>query len=110
LIGHRNDIPDILGAADLTLHPARVENTGLVILESLLAGTPVIASARCGFSEYIEHFRAGVIIADPFDSSAYLKAIRKALEPSTLIELKLRGARECSALACGGRPGKHFGR
>lgn len=90
LIGHRNDIPDILGAADLMLHPARVENTGLVILESLLAGTPVIASASCGFSEYIEHFGAGIIIADPFDSSAYLKAIRKALEPSTLIELKSR--------------------
>ena len=53
LIGHRNDIPDILSAADLMLHPARVENTGLVILESLLAGTPVIASAICGFSEYI---------------------------------------------------------
>ena len=90
LIGHRNDIPDILGAADLMLHPARVENTGLVILESLLAGTPVIASARCGFSEYIEHFDAGIVIAEPFNSGAYLNAIRKALEPNTLTELKLR--------------------
>lgn len=90
LIGHRDDVPDILGAADLMLHPARVENTGLVILESLLAGTPVIASAICGFSEYIERFGAGIVIADPFDSTSYLHAIRTALEPNTLAELKSR--------------------
>jgi UDP-glucose:(heptosyl)LPS alpha-1,3-glucosyltransferase len=90
LIGHRDDVPDILGAADLMLHPARVENTGLVILESLLAGTPVIASAICGFSEYIERFGAGIVIADPFDSTSYLHAIRTTLEPNTLAELKSR--------------------
>ncbi len=90
LIGHRDDVADIFGAADLMLHPARVENTGLVILESLLAGTPVIASAVCGFSEYIDRFGAGIVIADPFDSSAYVDAIRTALEPNTLAELKSR--------------------
>jgi UDP-glucose:(heptosyl)LPS alpha-1,3-glucosyltransferase len=90
LIGHRNDIPDILGAADLMLHPARVENTGLAILESLLAGTPVIASAICGFSEYIERFGAGIVIADPFDHSTYLETIRRTLVPNKLTELKSR--------------------
>ncbi len=91
--GHRDDVADILGAADLMLHPARLENTGLVILESLLAGVPVIASAVCGFAEYIERFGAGIVLAEPFDAAAYVAAIRRALEPNTLAELK-RHARD----------------
>jgi UDP-glucose:(heptosyl)LPS alpha-1,3-glucosyltransferase len=88
--GHRDDVADILGAADLMLHPARIENTGLVILESLLAGVPVIASAACGFAEYIARFGAGAVLAEPFDASAYVAAIRAALEPNTLADLKSR--------------------
>jgi UDP-glucose:(heptosyl)LPS alpha-1,3-glucosyltransferase len=88
--GYRDDIGDILGAADLMLHPARVENTGLVILESLLAGVPVIASAACGFAEYIECFGAGTVLAEPFDAAAYIAAIRAALEPNRLAELRRR--------------------
>lgn len=87
---HRDNVSDILGAADLTLHPARVENTGLVILESLLAGVPVVASATCGFAEIIKRFGAGVVLADPFTASEYTAAIRTALEPNTLDELKRR--------------------
>jgi len=92
-VGHRDDVADILGAADLMLHPARLENTGLVILESLLAGVPVIASAVCGFAEYIERFGAGIVLAEPFDAGQYVAAIRAALQPNTLAELK-RHARD----------------
>lgn len=88
--GYRDDIDDVLAAADVMLHPARIENTGLVILESLLAGVPVIASAACGFAEYIERFGAGIVLAEPFDANDYVGAIRAALEPSTLADLKQR--------------------
>jgi glycosyltransferase involved in cell wall biosynthesis len=87
-IGHRSDVADILGAADIMLHPARVENTGLVILESLLAGVPVIASAACGFAEYIERFEAGFVLAEPFDQAAYAAAIRTAIEPNILSNMR----------------------
>jgi glycosyltransferase involved in cell wall biosynthesis len=87
-LGYRDDVGGILGACDLMLHPARVENTGLVILESLLAGVPVIASAACGFSEYIECFRAGVVLSEPFDAAEYVKAIRASLIPDALANLK----------------------
>ena len=89
-LGHRDDVADIIGAADLMLHPARLENTGLVILESLLAGVPVIASAVCGFAEYIARSGAGMVLAEPFNAGAYVAAIRAALEPHTLAELKQR--------------------
>ncbi len=91
--GQSDCVADILGAADLMLHPARLENTGLAILESLLAGVPVIASPTCGFAEYIKRFGAGIVLPDPFDATEYIAAIRTALEPNTLDELK-RHARD----------------
>ncbi len=93
LLGHSDEVADILGAADLMLHPARLENTGLVILESLIAGVPVIASAVCGFAEYIERFGAGTVLAEPFDAARYVAAIRTALRPDALAEWK-RHARD----------------
>jgi UDP-glucose:(heptosyl)LPS alpha-1,3-glucosyltransferase len=92
-LGYRKDVADILRACDLMLHPARVENTGLVILESLLAGIPVIASAACGFAEYIERFNAGVVLSEPFDAAEYVLAVRATLNPGKLAGLK-RHARE----------------
>jgi len=86
----------VLGAADLMLHPARVENTGLVIVESLLAGVPVIASGVCGFGEYIERFGAGTVLAEPFDADAYAAAIGAALAPARLETLR-RHARDSAA-------------
>ena len=96
LDGRRGDVADVLGAADLMLHPARVENTGLVIVESLLAGVPVIASGVCGFGEYIERFGAGTVLAEPFDADAYAAAIGAALAPARLETLR-RHARDSAA-------------
>ena len=50
LLGARDDVPDLLLAADLLVHPARNEATGTVLLESLACGTPVLCSSNCGFA------------------------------------------------------------
>jgi len=94
--GHSDQVADVLGAGDLMLHPARIENTGLVILESLLAGVPVIASAACGFGEYVTRFGAGVVLPEPFDPAAFTATIRTALKPDTLAALRQR-ARDSAA-------------
>jgi len=51
--GGRNDVPELIAASDLMIHPARNEATGTVLLESLACGTPVLCSANCGFSPFI---------------------------------------------------------
>ena len=40
----RDDIPRFLIGADLLVHPAYVENAGMVLLEAIVAGLPVIAT------------------------------------------------------------------
>ncbi len=102
LLGHTNEVAQLLGAADIMLHPARIENTGLVILEGLLAGLPVIASGACGFAEYVERFGAGAVLAEPFDAAEFVAAIRAAIEPQRLVELKRRARESAPALRAEG--------
>lgn len=52
--GARDDVPELIAAADLMIHPARNESTGTVLLESLACGTPVICSSNCGFAQFVK--------------------------------------------------------
>jgi len=38
-----------------------------VLLEALVAGLPVLATAVCGYAHYILEAEAGMVIPDPFD-------------------------------------------
>lgn len=77
--GGRKDVPEFLLAADLLLHPARHENTGTVLLEALVAGLPVLASAACGYAHYIADADAGDIVAEPFQQATMNDALAAML-------------------------------
>jgi UDP-glucose:(heptosyl)LPS alpha-1,3-glucosyltransferase len=65
-LGGREDVPSYLFAADLLILPALDENTGTVILESIVSGTPVLASDNCGYSHYISESGMGSVVPSPF--------------------------------------------
>jgi glycosyltransferase involved in cell wall biosynthesis len=62
LTGFRQDIPEILGAIDLLLITSETETFGMVVLESMAMGTPVISCAKGGPEEIIDNGRTGVLI------------------------------------------------
>ncbi|MCB5186878.1 glycosyltransferase family 4 protein [Methylobacillus caricis] len=62
----RPDIPQLMQGADLYLHPAYRENTGLVILEALASGLPVMATASCGYAYHVQQADAGRVVPVPF--------------------------------------------
>ncbi len=64
-LGARDDVPQLLWSADLLLHPAYSEAAGLVLLEAMAAGVPVIASALCGHAHYIGEHALGRELKDP---------------------------------------------
>ncbi len=66
-IGARTDVPHLLMASDLFLHPASIENTGTVIVEALVANIPVLTTDICGYSRHITDADAGIVIPSPFD-------------------------------------------
>lgn len=80
----RNDVAELMAAADLLLHPAYQEAAGIVLLEAITAGLPVLTTAVCGYAHYIEDANCGVAIAEPFRQEALNEALRKALTQPSL--------------------------
>jgi|LGVD01.1.fsa_nt_gb UDP-glucose:(heptosyl)LPS alpha-1,3-glucosyltransferase len=63
-IGPRDDVPLLLSAADILMHPALTETAGNAILEGLVAGVPVIVSESAGFSVHVAKAGGGRVVSD----------------------------------------------
>ncbi len=75
----RDDVPRLLQAADLLLHPARTENTGTVLLEAMVAGLPVLTTAACGYAPHIDSASSGIVLREPFRQAALDAALVRML-------------------------------
>ena len=64
-LGFRTDVPCILAAADLMVHPARYEPYGIGVHEALCRGLPAIVSAAAGVTERYPPDLTDLILADP---------------------------------------------
>lgn len=61
-LGFRTDIPDILSASDIFIHPSMSEGLPLAIMEAMAAGVPVVASTAGGTSELVEGGVDGLLV------------------------------------------------
>jgi UDP-glucose:(heptosyl)LPS alpha-1,3-glucosyltransferase len=77
-LGHREDIPELMAAADLLVHPARYDTTGTVILEAVVNGLPVVTTSICGYAPHVEAAEAGVVVMEPFAYKAFVAALSSA--------------------------------
>lgn len=82
--GGRADVGRFLLGADLLVHPARRESGGIVLLEALAAGLPVITTASCGFAPAVAEADAGTVLEEPFDQAAFAGAIAAAVTDRSL--------------------------
>lgn len=73
LLGLRTDVPAVLRALDLLLVPSRWEGFGMVALEGLAAGTPVIAARASSLPEIVRDGVDGVLVP-PGDPAALAAA------------------------------------
>jgi UDP-glucose:(heptosyl)LPS alpha-1,3-glucosyltransferase len=65
-LGGRDDVLRFLLGADLLVHPAYTETAGIVLLEAIVAGLPVLTTANCGYAFHVDRARAGVNLPVPF--------------------------------------------
>jgi UDP-glucose:(heptosyl)LPS alpha-1,3-glucosyltransferase len=79
-LGHREDIADVMAAADLLVHPARHDTTGTVILEAVVNGLPVVTTSVCGYARHVIAAEAGIVVDEPFDPGAFSAALSVAQE------------------------------
>ena len=73
----REGVKQLFCEVDLMLIPSRTEGCGLVVIEALLAGLPVIVSKNCGFAEALGSLPFGsLFVIDSEDPSAWTEAIK----------------------------------
>ena len=73
-LGFRRDMPAVMRTADIFVFPSRYEPCGLVLLEALASGVPVITSRSAGLSDLIEA-TTGYVLEDCNDVQALATAL-----------------------------------
>jgi len=63
--GGRFDVPELMLAADLLIHPAYREAAGNVLLEAIASGLPVLTTDNCGYASHIIDAKAGRVLESP---------------------------------------------
>jgi len=77
-LGSRQDIPDLLACMDVFLFPTWAETFGLVVVEAMAAGLPVIASAVGGITEIIDRPDIGILVASK-DVDGFTDAVERLM-------------------------------
>jgi glycosyltransferase involved in cell wall biosynthesis len=85
-LGTRGDVPQLMRAADLLSLPSLHEGFGLVLVEALASGTPVVASRVGPVPEIVLDGETGLLV-EPSDPAGLAKALARLLQNR---ELRLR--------------------
>lgn len=77
-LGSRPDVPDLLRASDLFVHPSREEGFSNAILEAMAAGLPVVACDVGGNPEAVVDGETGRLVP-PRNAAAFASAVAELL-------------------------------
>jgi glycosyltransferase involved in cell wall biosynthesis len=83
-LGFRADIPALMSAMDIIVHSSIApEPFGRVVVEGMLAGKPVVASAAGGVLEILEHGKTGWLY-EPSNPDALANVLQAVLDDQVL--------------------------
>ena len=83
--GFRNDVADILHAADLFVLTSLNEGMGRVLVEAMAAGLPVVAFADCaGVNQYVVDGRNGLMVDRSDGTRGLARALARAISDESL--------------------------
>ena len=74
-LGQRNDVPELLRAADIFVLPSHREGMPRSIIEAMMTGLPVVATDVRGSREEVSHGSTGLLV-----EVGSVEGLRKALE------------------------------
>jgi glycosyltransferase involved in cell wall biosynthesis len=85
-----DDLASAFASSDAFLFPSRTETLGLVLLEAMGAGCPVIAANSGGIPDIVSHARNGYLF-DPLDGQGLVRAVQELLSsPPTELSVNAR--------------------
>lgn len=85
-LGAQETVQAYMQAADMLMHPAYFETAGMVLVEALTFGLPVIVTQNCGYAFHIQKAHGGSIISNPFSQEALNSALINMLNKQLLAE------------------------
>jgi len=83
LLGYREDVPDLMAAADIFVLPSRFEGLPMSVIEAMLTGLPVIAADVRGPAEQVVPDVTGLLVP-PGDAPALAEALQRLVADGAL--------------------------
>ena len=87
----RSDYAQLIKGADVYVHPAYRENTGLVILDAMACGAPVLLTASCGYAHHVTQANAGIVHELPFDQERFNLQFLEMIQTSQKAQWSING-------------------
>ncbi len=87
------DRPRYFASADVLCTPCERASFGMVLLEAMSCGVPVVASRISGFQLVMEHDRQGLFISNPKDATGFADGITSLLDDPQRRECMARAGR-----------------
>jgi UDP-glucose:(heptosyl)LPS alpha-1,3-glucosyltransferase len=93
--GPRQDVEVLMSAADVLVHPTTEDSFGMVVLEAMAQGLPVVVSAapHCGLSAELSHLHDAWMLSDPQENEGLAQAVQAILTQSDLRSHLIQGGR-----------------
>ncbi len=86
------DRPRYFASADLLCTPCERASFGMVLLEAMSCGLPVVASRNSGFQLVMEHQKHGLMVDDAEDAGGFARAIEQLLDrPDDMVRMGCAG-------------------
>jgi glycosyltransferase involved in cell wall biosynthesis len=79
VVDHRDDLPDVLAALDVVVLPSKDEPFGMVLVEAMAAGRPVVAADSGGPKEIVQDNATGLLFRSG-DAAALADAVLALLD------------------------------
>jgi glycosyltransferase involved in cell wall biosynthesis len=83
-LGYRPDVHRILAASDLVMHTSLYEGLGRTVVETMLSGTPIVATAVDGVREAVISGERGGFLVPPGNPAALAAAGKRLIEAPEL--------------------------
>lgn len=91
------DIPQMMRAIDVLIHPTAHEPFGRIVIEALAAGTPAIGARGGGLLESIGHKQTGLLV-EPDNIAAFVDAVGTLLhDPDLRRQYGTEGSQQIAA-------------